>query len=68
MGEHLPRTRAARRTCIVAAGILAVLALVVGLASPAVAASEAIFTGLVPGASATVGGRPGPACSGRRPA
>ena len=59
MGEHLPHSRAVRRTCASVAGILAVLAIVVGLASPALAASEATFTGLVPGASATVVGEAG---------
>ena len=59
MGEHSPRTRAVRRTCATVAGILAVLAMIAGLASPALAASEATFTDLVPGASATVVGTAG---------
>jgi hypothetical protein len=59
MGKYLPRTRAGRRTCAAVAGVIAAVVTITALASPAVAASEATFTGMVPGASATVVGSAG---------
>lgn len=59
MGNDVPHTRGWRRALAAVTVMVAAGALFGGLAAPADAASEATFTGLVPGASATIRGTAG---------